>query len=173
MTTTLPSIQPIEQHIFIIRKQKVLLSFHLATLYGIETRTLIQAVKRNPSRFPSDFFFQLNQSEFEILKSQFVISRSGKHGGSRFLPYAFTEQGVAMLSSVLKSQRAVQVNISIMRAFVKLRQLIEHNEELAKKIADIEQRIGNHDEALQTLLEAFKKLLHPPAGPRERIGFKP
>jgi len=130
----------IEKRIFLLRGQRVMLSMDLAELYGVEPRVLVQAVKRNIERFPDDFMFQLNLQEVRNLKSQIVIS---SWGGQRFLPYAFTEQGVAMLSSVLKSKRAAQVNIEIMRAFVRLRQLIASNKELAKRLDELEKKYDN------------------------------
>ena len=132
-------IQKIAPAIFVLRGQKVILSQDLAALYGVTVGALTQAVKRNPYRFPKDFVFQLTAEEFRNLKSQIVIS---SWGGRRHLPYAFTEQGVAMLSSVLNGQRAVKVNIAIMRAFVKLRETLETNRELARKFAELEKRVG-------------------------------
>ena len=126
--------ESIEQLIFLMRGQKVMLSPHLAELYGVETRVLVQAVKRNIDRFPEDFMFQLTDEEFADLKSQIVISSWG--GSRRAKPYAFTEQGVAMLSSVLRSKRAVQVNIEIMRAFVKLRQMLTAHKDLERELAN-------------------------------------
>ena len=132
-------IQKIAPAIFVLRGQKVILSQDLAALYGVTVGALTQAVKRNPYRFPKDFVFQLTAEEFRNLKSQIVIS---SWGGRRHLPYAFAEQGVAMLSSVLNGQRAVKVNIAIMRAFVKLRETLETNRELAQKFAELEKRVG-------------------------------
>ncbi len=132
-------IQKIAPAIFLLRGQKVILSQDLAALYGVTVGALTQAVKRNPYRFPKDFVFQLTAEEFRNLKSQIVIS---SWGGRRHLPYAFTEQGVAMLSSVLNGQRVVKVNIAIMRAFVKLRETLETNRELAQKFAELERRVG-------------------------------
>ena len=132
-------IQKIAPAIFVLRGQKVILSQDLAALYGVTVGALTQAVKRNPYRFPKDFVFQLTAEEFRNLKSQIVIS---SWGGRRHLPYAFTEQGVAMLSSVLNGQRAVKVNIAIMRAFVKPRETLETNRELAQKFAELERRVG-------------------------------
>ena len=132
-------IQKIAPAIFLLRGQKVILSQDLAALYGVTVGALTQAVKRNPYRFPKDFVFQLTAEEFRNLKSQIVISSLG---GRRHLPYAFTEQGVAMLSSVLNGQRVVKVNIAIMRAFVKLRETLETNRELAQKFAELERRVG-------------------------------
>src|SRR5689334_13022415 len=125
-----------ERRILLIRKQRVILDYHLATLYGVETRALKQAVRRNANRFPEDFMFELAKEEMDALVSQNVIPGLGKLGGAR--PMAFTEQGVAMLSSVLRSPRAVQVNISIMRAFVRLRELLLTNADLARKLAELE-----------------------------------
>ena len=139
MKKELIPIGRVAQSIHFLRDQKVILGQDLAALYGVTVGALTQAVKRNPSRFPKDFVFQLNAEELANLKSQFVIS---SWGGRRALPYAFTEQGVAMLSSVLKSDRAVKVNIAIMRAFVQLRETLESNRELARKFAELENRVG-------------------------------
>ena len=160
----------IQKSIFIIRGQKVLLDMDLAEFYGVETRSLIQAVKRNIERFPSDFVFQLDQDEFDSLRSQIVISK-GK-GGRRYLPYAFTEQGVAMLSSVLRSKRAIQVNVAIMRTFVKLREILLTHKELAHQLVDLERRLEDHDEQIQTIFEAIRQLMAPPEKPRKKIGFQ-
>jgi len=142
----------------------------LAELYGVRTMVLNQAVKRNISRFPQDFMFQLSKEELENWISQIVIS---SWGGTRKLPYAFTEQGVAMLSSVLNSERAVQVNIAIMRAFVKLRQILSMNKELAHKLAELERKIEKHDVDIQAIFEAIRQLMAPPpVKPKPLIGFK-
>ena len=145
-----------------------MLSIDLAALYGVEPRVLVQAVKRNIERFPDDFMFQLSKVEFEHLKSQFVTSSWG--GLRRATPYAFTEQGVAMLSSVLRSKRAVQVNIQIMRTFVKLRELMSTHIELARKIAAMER---NYDAKFKVVFDAIRQLMAPPEKPQRRIGFKP
>jgi phage regulator Rha-like protein len=158
----------IERKIFLLRGQKVMLSIHLAKLYGLEIRMLIQAVKRNTERFPEDFMFQLTNEEYKNLKSQFVIS---SWGGRRHSPYAFTEQGVAMLSSVLHSKKAVQVNIAIMRAFVKLRQILSNHKELAYKLGELERKISKHDEDIQDIFEAIRQLMTPPEKPKRKIGF--
>ena len=160
----------IQKSIFLFRGQKVLLDMDLAEFYGVETRSLIQALKRNIERFPSDFVFQLDQDEFDSLRSQIVISK-GK-GGRRYLPYAFTEQGVAMLSSVLRSKRAIQVNVAIMRTFVKLREILLTHKELAHQLVDLERRLEDHDEQIQTIFEAIRQLMTPPAKPRKNIGFE-
>ncbi len=162
-------IERIQNCIFLIRGEKVMLGQQLAELYGVPVSALIQAVKRNPERFPDDFAFLLAPQEFANLKSQIVISSWG--GMRRAFPYAFTEQGVAMLSSVLRSKRAVQVNVAIMRAFVSLRRLLATNEALARKFAELERRLEGHDQAIKSLFDAIRELMAPPAKPRREIGF--
>jgi len=167
------------------RGEKVLLDFDLAALYGVETRALNQAVRRNADRFPADFMFQLSSEETETLSqlvtpsvaghdvsnsSQIVMS-SGKYRGKRYRPYAFTEQGVAMLSSVLNSESAVKMNIAIMRAFVQLRRALETNRELARRFSELERRIDKHDAEIDAILEAIRQLMAPPEKPRREIGF--
>lgn len=159
----------IARSIYLLRGQKVMLSQDLASLYGVTVGALTQAMKRNAARFPKDFVFQLTAGEFTNLKSQVVISSWG--GLRRALPYAFTEQGVAMLSSVLNSERAVKVNIAIMRAFVRLREALETNRELAGKFAELEKRVGKHDAAISAILEAIRQLMAPPEHPHREIGF--
>ncbi len=162
------SIAQIESKMFLIRGQKVMLSPHLAELYEVEPRALNQAVKRNIGRFPADFMFQLNPEEFANLKSQFVIS---SWGGIRTAPYAFTEQGVAMLSSVLHSERAIQVNIEIMRTFVRLRQMLSSNAELSRKLVALEKK---YDARFKAVFEAIHELMAPPQPQKKRpIGFAP
>jgi ORF6N domain-containing protein len=163
----IPAVR-IAQAIFIIRGQKVILSQDLASLYGVTVAALTQAVRRNANRFPKDFLFQLTVEEFTNLKSQIVIS---SWGGLRSRPHAFTEQGVAMLSSVLKSERAVKVNIAIMRAFVKLRETLETNRELARKFSELEKRVGKHDDEIGAIIDAIRQLMAPPEKPRREIGF--
>jgi hypothetical protein len=162
--------QTIEGTIFMVRGQKVMLSTHLAQLYDVEPKVLMQAVKRNIDRFPEDFMFQLSVSEFDNLKSQFVTSSWG--GMRRSRPYAFTEQGVAMLSSVLRSKRAVLVNIEIMRVFVRLREMLATHKELASKFEKLEKRIDVHDEQFQLVFEAIKALMKEEEKPKHRIGFQ-
>lgn len=157
----------IEQAILRLRGHNVLLSSHLAALYGVEPRALVQAVKRNRERFPKDFMFQLSAREFAVLKSQSVISSWG--GARRALPYAFTEQGVAMLSSVLRSKRAVQVNIEIVRAFVRLRGLLSSHADLQRKLDDLEKE---YDEKFRIVFEAIRQLMAPPDQKRPQIGFR-
>ena len=168
MSKEIVSIEHVARSIFVIRGQKVMLDFDLAALYGVPSGHLNRAVKRNIGRFPIDFMFQLSVEEARNLKCQFGIS---SWGGRRSLPYAFTEQGVAMLSSVLKSERAVKVNIAIMRAFVKLREALETNRELARKFSELEKRVGEHDEEITAIIEAIRQLMAPPKKPHREIGF--
>jgi hypothetical protein len=166
-TMLVPSEQRIEQAILLIRGQKVMLDADLADLYAVETKVLLQAVKRNRRRFPFDFMFQLTKEEFRNLRSQFVTS--SLWGGRRYHPYAFTEQGVAMLSSVLHSDRAVEVNIEIMRAFVRLRQMLAGHKELARKVDELERK---YDAQFKVVFDAIRQLMAPPPPPpRRRIGF--
>ena len=155
----------ISQKIYFLRGHRVMLSTDLAKLYGVEVRALIQAVKRNIERFPSDFLFQLTEDEHKNLKSQFVIS---SWGGARNAPYAFTEQGVAMLSSVLRSTRAVQVNIAIMRTFVRLREMLATNQKLRRKIEDMEKR---YDAKFQIVFATIESMLEDEDLPKRGIGF--
>jgi hypothetical protein len=157
----------LESRIFLIRGQKVILDFDLAELYGVGTKVLNQAVRRNAGRFPPDFMFQLSASEFNALRSQIVTAKYSKR---RFLPYAFTEQGVAMLSSVLNSERAVQVNILIMRAFVRLRQILATHRELAEKLNELEQKFEKHDLSIKSIFDAIRELMALPAK-ENKIGF--
>jgi len=162
--------QVLEKRILLIHGQKVMLSVHLAELYGVETRVLNQAVKRNADRFPDDFMFQLSEKEADWLVSQNVIPHRKYFGGS--LPYAFTEQGVAMLSSVLNSPRAIQMNIAIMRAFVKLREILSTHKELALKLKQLETKVERHDDEIHAIFEAIRQLMEPPPPPPKRpIGF--
>ncbi len=159
----------IEKAILLIRGHKVLLDSDLADLYGVPTRALVQAVKRNINRFPPDFMFQLNSQEAEDLRSQIVISKKGS-GGRRYAPYAFTEQGVAMLSGVLHSPRAIAVNVAIMRTFVRLREILATHKELARKLEQLEQK---YDSQFRMVFEAIRQLMTPPPEPekKRRIGF--
>lgn len=176
------ALQPvIQSRILSLRGQRVMLDADLAQLYGVETRVLVQAVKRNRARFPEDFMFQLTAQEFADLKSQSVISSAG-HGGRRTAPYAFTEQGVAMLSSVLGSQRAVAVNIEIMRTFVRVRALAATHGDLAKRLSELEEKTEalamQHDSfsrntrnQLKQVFDALRELMTPPDPPKRPIGF--
>ena len=159
-------VERIERLILVIRGRKVMLSTHLADLYEVEPRALVQAVKRNIDRFPADFMFQLSKAEFINLKSQFVISNWG--GLRRAAPYAFTEQGVAMLSSVLNSKRAVQVNIEIMRTFARLRQLMASHARLARKLEALERK---YDTQFKIVFDAIRGLMTPAEPKKRRIGF--
>ena len=159
-------VDQIENIILVIRGQKVILARELAELYGVTTGNLNKAVKRNIDRFPNDFMFQLTAEEYKSLRFHFGILEKGRH--SKYLPYAFTEQGVAMLSSVLKSKRAVQVNIEIMRAFVRLRRMLSVHKDLERKLTDLEQK---YDEQFKIVFEVISQLMTPPAKPRKKIGF--
>jgi hypothetical protein len=173
-----PSNQPllvpekIAPLVLLLRGEKVLLDFELAELYAVENRVLKQAVRRNRDRFPADFLFVLTREEARAvarLRSQTVILKRGHH--LKHLPYAFTEQGVAMLSGVLRSERAVQVNVAIMRAFVSLRRMLAGNDALARKLAELERRLEGHDQAIKSLFDAIRELMAPPTPPRREMGF--
>ncbi|HEV2493975.1 MAG TPA: ORF6N domain-containing protein [Terriglobia bacterium] len=167
----------IERRILLIRGQKVMLDADLAELYEVETKALNRAVRRNLSRFPGDFMFQLTAKEFEALRFHFgtsslrsqIVTSKGGRGGRRYNPLAFTEQGVAMLSSVLRSHRAVQVNIAIMRAFVKLREMLASHRDLARRLAEMEKK---YDAQFRVVFDAIRELMKPPEKPRRRIGFR-
>ena len=159
------SLPEIELSILTLRGQRVMLSSDLARIYGVEPRTLMQAVKRNSERFPADFIFQLELEEWQNLKSQFVIS---SWGGVRTAPYAFTEQGIAMLSSVLRSPQAVQVNIEIMRAFVRLRRILSEHQEISQRLNDLESR---YDQQFKAVFDAIRALMRVPEDKKNPIGF--
>lgn len=164
------SQERIESRIFVIRGHKVMLDRDLAQLYGVPSKRLNEQVKRNLKRFPSDFMFILTRQAAANLRSQFATS---SWGGRRYLPYAFTEQGVAMLSSVLSSERAVQVNIAIMRAFVRLKQILATHKELAAKLKELEQEVGKHNKLIIEIFEIIKQLTQSPKlKPKPQIGFK-
>jgi hypothetical protein len=164
---TLPD-DAVVPHIHIVRGHRVMRDGALARLYAVPTKALVQAVKRNPGRFPIDFMFHLDAAEFDALRSQTVTST--RQGGRRYAPYVFTEQGVAMLSSVLRSERAVEVNIEIMRAFVRLRQMLTQNAELARKMDAMEKK---YDTQFKVVFDAIRQLMMPsPDSPRPRIGFQ-
>jgi ORF6N domain len=176
-------VENVAQLVFFIRGEKVMLDADLAKLYGVTTKALNQAMRRNRARFPEDFAFRLSGEEFDNLRSQIVttsrnpsviwsqiVTTSQKYRRSDSLPVAFTEQGVAMLSSVLRSTRAVEVNIAIMRTFVQLRRLMDTNRDLARKIEALEKK---YDEQFAVVFEAIKELITPPSPPRKRIGFHP
>jgi hypothetical protein len=167
-------VERIENAILFIRGQKVMLDADLAKLYGVDAKRLNEAVRRNVDRFPDDFMFRLTKEEFAALRSQIVTSNlksqfaTSSWGGRRYLPYAFTEQGVAMLSSVLRSKRAVRVNVEIMRAFVRLRRMLASNEELAGKLAALERK---YDAQFKVVFDAIRQLMAPPQPKNRRIGF--
>ena len=160
-------VESIEKAIFLIRGHKVMLDADLAELYGVTTGNLNKAVRRNLDRFPPDFMFQLKKEEYESIRFQFGILKKGQH--SKYLPRAFTEQGVAMLSSVLRSKRAVHVNIEIMRAFVRLRQILTAHKDLERKLVALENK---YDEQFRMVFEAIRQLMRPPATERKKIGFE-
>lgn len=166
---------PVEQSILVLRDQKVIPDEQLAGFYEVETRQITQAVKRNPDRFPTDFMFQLSDEEWEILRSQSVISNPTSRGGRRYAPYAFTEQGVAMLSSVLRSPRAVEINIEIMRAFVRLRQVLSTHKQLAERVTQLEQKMEKSDtkttQQIEQIMALLQQLFNPPQGPCSSISF--
>ncbi len=163
--------ETIIEKIYVLRGMKVMLDKDLAEMYGVEVRALNQAVKRNITRFPDDFMFQLIEIEFQSLISQFVISKNKGRGGTRKLPFVFTEQGVAMLSSVLNSETAIQVNIQIIRLFTKMKQLILNNKDMWMKIEKLEQHLIKNDAEIKTVFAYMKKLLIQKEKPRNPIGF--
>ena len=164
---SLVPVDRIEKAILLIRGQKVMLDADLAELYGVETKMLVRAVKRNVNRFPTDFMFQLSKEEFDSLR--FHFGTSSDWGGRRYRPYAFPEQGVAMLSSVLRSRRAIQVNIEIMRAFIRLRQMLASHVELARKLDALEKK---YDAQFKQVFAAIRQLMAPPEPKRRPIGFR-
>jgi hypothetical protein len=176
------SVELIERRIYLIGGQKVMIDFDLAELYGVPTKRLNEQVSRNKKRFPEDFMFRLTKEETESLRPQTVISTAGLRsqfatsntgrGGRRYLPYAFTEQGVAMLSSVLNSEQAIEVNIAIMRAFVHLRQMFETNEELKRKFVAQIKKLSVHDKYFRIVFDELKRLTNTPLSSRRQIGFK-
>ena len=162
-------VERITSAIVLLRGHKVLLDTDLAALYGVTVKVLNQSVQRNRERFPADFMFQLSTKEMTALRSQTVTLKTGRGAHRKYRPYAFTEQGVAMLSSVLRSPRAVLVNIEIMRAFVRLRQMLESNSELARKLDALEKR---YDAQFKVVFQAIRELMAPPVGAPKRIGFR-
>ena len=168
MSTSLTPEENIESMILLIRGMKVLLDEDLAKMYEVPTWRLNEQVKRNIKRFPSDFMFQLTKKEAESLRSQIAISN---RGGRRYLPYTFSEQGVAMLSSVLNSEKAILVNIQIMRTFVRLRKFISAHKELSKKFNQLEKKVEKHDDEIKSIFEAIRQLMMSPERPKKKIGF--
>ena len=166
------TVPRIENRIFLVRGQKVLLDDDLATLYDVEVRALNQAVKRNKRRFPSDFVFRLTARESQNLKSQFVTA-SSDHGGRRTVPYAFTEHGAIMAASILNSPRAIEMSVFVVRAFLRLREALTSHKALAAKFAELEQRLETHDKTIGGIIDAIRALMAPPEKPSRRIGFGP
>jgi|SRR5215475_2143321 len=161
----------VESRILLVRNHKVLLDADLAELYGVPVKQLNQQVKRNKERFPADFMFQLTPAEHATLRSQIVTSKPGR-GGRRYPPYAFTEHGAIMAATVLNSERAVEMSVFVVRAFVRLREMLANNHELAAKIDELERRLDTHDASIQDLIEAIKELMAPDPPTSRRIGFQ-
>lgn len=171
----LPGIR-IEQRILLIRGQKVMIDTDLAELYDVATKRLNEQVRRNPQRFPPDFVFRLTTEEYAALRSHFATSNKPTgRGGRRYLPYAFTEHGAIMAANVLSSERAIEVSVYVVRAFVRLREMIASNKELAQKLRELERRLENklatHDQAITGLIETIRQMMNPPAPKRRGIGF--
>ena len=161
------SIAEIEKHIFIVRKQKVMLDSDLALIYGVETKSLNQAVKRNLNRFPDDFMFQLSEIEGESLRSQFVTSNKTR-GGRRYLPYVFTEHGALMLGNILNSETAIETSIQVVRSFMRLREMVISHSELSKKLSSLETK---YDSQFKVVFDAIQKLMVEPEVPQKKIGI--
>lgn len=165
------TLETVEDRILLIRGHRVITNIHLAELYGVSTSRLMEQVKRNRERFPPDFLFQLSKEEYESLKSHFAISKEKGRGGRRHLPYAFTEHGAVMAANVLRSKRAIQVSIYVVRAFVRIRQLLASHRDLAEKIDELEATLATHDKAICSLFDAIKQLMAHPEPQRRKIGF--
>lgn len=157
--------------IYLVREQKIMIDRDLAELFGVETKRLKETVRRNISRFPKDFMFQMNEAEFEILRTQFASSKESR-GGIRYMPMAFTEQGVTMLSCVLNSKRAIAVNIQVIRIFTRMREMLLTHKDILLQLEKIEQKLGRHDEQIERIFLYLKQLLHPPQPERQKIGFR-
>ena len=164
-------LKPVENRILVLRGQKIILDRDLADLYEVPVKRLNQQVKRNAERFPADFMFQLTPGEYEVLRSQIATSKPGR-GGRRYPPYAFTEHGTIMAATVLNSQRAIEMSVFVVRAFVRLRELLATNRELAEKVTELDRRLKTHDGAIRQIIDAIKELTSPPTTPRKQIGFK-
>jgi hypothetical protein len=161
----------VESRILFLRKRRVILDSDLAALYGVTVKRLNEQVKRNRERFPADFMFRLGAKEQQILRSQIATSKSGS-GGRRYAPYAFTEHGAIMAATVLNSERAVQMSLFVVRAFVNVREMLAANREIAAKIGELEERLDTHDASIQDLIDAIRELMIPPEAPRRKIGFQ-
>jgi phage regulator Rha-like protein len=162
---------PVESRILILRHQRVILDSDLAELYGVPVRQLNQQVKRNKDRFPMDFMFQLTAKEDEALRSQIVISKKGR-GGRRYTPYAFSEHGAIMAATVLSSKRAIEMSVFVVRAFVRMREMLAKNRQLAAKINELDRRLETHDTTIQDIIEAIKELMVPEGPSKRKIGFQ-
>lgn len=171
MSNELIPLEIIQNKIYLIRSQKVMLDSDLAELYGVETKMLNRSVKRNLERFSEEFMFQLLDEELESLRCQFGTSKETK-GGRRYNPYVFTEYGVVMLSSILNSKRAIAVNIQVVKVFVKLKKAVLINTEIMNKIEEIEKRVSGHDEKFEIVIDAIRQILNPPEEPKKQIGFR-
>ncbi|MGH8672835.1 MAG: ORF6N domain-containing protein [Burkholderiales bacterium] len=163
-------VERIESRILVLRGHKVILDADLARLYGVETRRLNEQVRRNPSRFPPEFMFQLSDQELARLMSQIAISKPGR-GGTRKAPLAFTEHGIIMAATVLNSPRAIEVSVYVVRAFVQMREAVVAHKEIARRMDALERKVGSHDRAVIQILDAIRQLTQPPASPKRRIGF--
>ncbi len=166
-----PSDIPLTSRIHIVRGQKIMLDADLAELYGVSTKVFNQSVKRNLNRFPVDFMFQLTNEEHDRLRSQIVTSNVGR-GGRRYSPLAFTEHGTIMAATVLNSQKAIEMSVFIVRAFVQLREMVSNHKELIDKLQELENKVSGHDQAIANLFEAIRQLMGPPAEKRRLIGFR-
>ena len=170
MKHSLMVLEVIEKRIFLMRGQKVMLDVHLAELYGVETKALKRAVRRNKDRFPDDFIFQMTKEEYDSLRYHFGTLKRGEH--AKYLPYAFTEHGAIMVASVLNSPKAIEASVYVVRAFVRLRNLLASHKELALKLNELEQRIASHDGDIQAIVKAIRQLMQVPEKPKRRIGFR-
>jgi phage regulator Rha-like protein len=164
-------VKPVEPRILILRGHKVMLDSELAELYGVQVKRLNEQVKRNAGRFPQDFMFQLSPSEHRNLRSQIATS-SSEHGGRRHLPFAFTEHGAVMAATVLNSKRAIKMSVFVVRAFVRLREMLNTNQKVATKLVELERRLKGHDAIIQDIIDAIRALMDPPRRKRRRIGFQ-
>lgn len=171
MVSIIP-VEKIEQKIFFIRKQKVMLDSDLATLYGVSTKRLNEQLRRNLKRFPEDFMFQLSKDEYESLRSQIATLKTGRGRHRKYSPYVFTEHGAIMLATILNSAVAIQASIQVVRAFVRLREFLAANKELARKLKNLEKKIDTQDEKIYTIFEALKQLMQPTQKQKGKIGFK-
>ena len=170
-TAAIIPVECIQKLVLLIRGEKVIIDTDLASLYGVSTKRLNEQVKRNADRFPADFVFQLTKAETEYLRSHFATSKP-RRGGRRYHPYAFTEHGALMAASVLNTSRAVAVSVFVVRAFVKLREMLAKQKKLAERLADLEHKLTKHDRQIQTILAAIRQLMEPPVPPKRRIGFQ-